>query len=500
MAGADGILAKAFLKLGFYMSVKLALQLGVVSALGVCVAPPLWSGQLAGGSEQVEVSEERVSALEQRVSRAEAFFEELSGSERAAGMTLPQSFPKYVGAPLSDVDYLRLARSEIRAAFEQRARVRRASAPDGLDEDEQAAWEQRLRRQLELEDRLDLLRERVLAGLIDGLRVAPGFESDSFERQLESFRDLRRASVLAGTREQALELVELESRLVRYRSAAYRRMIQGDDGRLSELVNLDLEVLGDHDADLPETDVVAMARLDRLRRALPLLDASLAARVVEALGEPPAGAAGVGLSVSTDTDTGDTSADNLPSASERLAVLRERLSAIESAETRRAALVASELNRLSEQVDSLGSQSAEARGASRFEPSRADRLDAAYRARPRAGGDDPHHPARTSTGRPAPRGPGDRDACTHSGSDPDQRLRAEPRLGRVGPRHGTGIRRAARPPRRRASRTPRTSGSQSRRATPTRLVRDQRSARTPDQDDPGGVPGGNLGSAGLALA
>jgi len=208
--------------------------------------------------------------------RAEAALRWFSGEGALAA-----AWPALARLPLEDRGVLDGQIDAIETAMMARAAERVAAPPAGLDDAEQARWRRVLDAALAAEDAADSLDLRLLAALRAGAARAPGLADPDGGARLRALQAARTAATSGrapgdpGWDEAAAEASRIgaaEAALQGYRSAARRAHAIPGDPTLSALVDADIAAIQAGTADEP-------ASLDRLERALPLLDDARQARV-----------------------------------------------------------------------------------------------------------------------------------------------------------------------------------------------------------------------------
>ncbi len=188
---------------------------------------------------------------------------------------LAEAFPQLVGAPLDSLSYLGGQLQELDRAGVSRAADRVAAAPAGLSTADADRWRRALVAAVDAEERADLLRRRFLEGILAGHQRAPGLRAAATADMRASWRAERTNLPAEGEEGRAEALLraavsgDAEAALNRTLAAAWRHLTIPGDTTLVQLVDQDLAAPLDWQA----APLVAAARLDRLARVQPLLDA-----------------------------------------------------------------------------------------------------------------------------------------------------------------------------------------------------------------------------------
>jgi len=221
----------------------------------------------------------RAAAAEAKTSDALAFFR--------GELTLARAFPDLADTPLFQPGFVADARRGLLAAAKTRAAARLQEPPPDLSEEVEARWRSAWERVHRAEDAWDAAQGRLLAALTSGLSRSPDLTS-----QATAAQEARWAAQLAAGNSPSATGDELAMAkvaggamkgMVQLRKSALRYMaIPGDDA-LSKRVLAELSVPVPGSGTAAEL-AQAQARLDRVRRAAPLLpDAAEILARVEAL-------------------------------------------------------------------------------------------------------------------------------------------------------------------------------------------------------------------------
>ena len=270
----------------------LALWLGLTLAVFVAAAPGSAAPDEADQAARGLVQQRALPALEARrqvaTARSDAAAAWFAGRE-----TFGAAFPQLAGAALGDPGFLQARAWDLQRLGKDRAAERVRTTPSlggDLPAAELEAWREALEQACAAEDLADAAELRLLAGLASLLERAPGLSDEAIREQRTGWRSLMtaangpEATPEAGA--QAAAAAQADTALQQLRLAAWRAATVPGDPALEQLVRADLTALSVEGN--PDTEELAAlrtaARVDRLERALPVLEGAIADEVREAIG------------------------------------------------------------------------------------------------------------------------------------------------------------------------------------------------------------------------
>jgi len=208
----------------------------------------------------------RKAAAEAQNIDAAAFF--------AGDSALSRAFPDWVNAPLYQPGFVAEAQRSLLASAKARAQERVHPGPEGTSPEVARQWAEMADATLDAEANRDAGRVRLLAAISVGLEVAPGLRTSESAKIEATWATALEAGAGPDAQDAAHARAQAAGQammaMASYRSAAIQAMAIPGDLRLTHLVMADLaraKTAGAH-------PLAARARLDRIRRAAPLLNAA----------------------------------------------------------------------------------------------------------------------------------------------------------------------------------------------------------------------------------